>query len=66
MQAQMEAVQDTVEADCQNADCSYPHNPGTDSLTFLAYLQSCGASEMAIANASVWTRAMLGQESQDI
>ncbi|KAB8070883.1 hypothetical protein BDV29DRAFT_193684 [Aspergillus leporis] len=52
MQAQMEAVQDTVEADCQNADCSYPHNPGTDSLTFLAYLQSCGASEMAIANAS--------------
>lgn len=35
-------------------------------MTFLAYLRSRNASETTIASASIWTRAMLGQEPQDI
>ncbi|PYI00440.1 amine oxidase [Aspergillus sclerotiicarbonarius CBS 121057] len=66
MQSEMEAIRDTAEADCQAVDCSRPRDASLDSLSFLAYLQSRHASPAAIANASVWTRAMLGQEPQDV
>jgi hypothetical protein len=55
-----------VEADCQQVDCSQPRDVELDSLTFLAYLKSRSASETAIANTSVWTHEMLGQEPQDV
>ncbi|KAI9933135.1 hypothetical protein MW887_007606 [Aspergillus wentii] len=66
IQQEMERLRDEVEADCQKVDCSRPVDVELDSLTFLAYLQRKGASEAAIANASVWTRAMLGHEPQDL
>lgn len=37
-----------------------------DSMTFAAYLKAKGASPDAIRTASVWTRAMLGHEPEDI
>lgn len=37
-----------------------------DSLTFLAYLHTVGANDEAIAMATIWTRAMLGQDPSDI
>lgn len=55
-----------VEVDCQKIDPARPKDSLLDSMTFLAYLQSRNASDKAIATASVWTRAMLGQEPQDI
>lgn len=55
-----------VEADCQKVSCSRPHDPALDALSFLDYLKSRKASTLAIATASVWTRAMLGQEPENV
>nr|XP_001396062.2 flavin-containing amine oxidase [Aspergillus niger CBS 513.88] len=63
---EIEAIRDTAEQDCQSFSTSRPQSPALDSLSFLAYLHSRNASPIAAANASVWTRAMLGQEPQDI
>ncbi|GLA50749.1 hypothetical protein CBS147343_8724 [Aspergillus niger] len=63
---EIEAIRDTAEQDCQSLSTSRPQSPDLDSLSFLAYLHSRNASPIAVANASVWTRAMLGQEPQDI
>lgn len=62
----MEAVRDMVEADCQKISCASPHDPALDALSFLEYLESRGASAPAIATASIWTRAMLGQEPENV
>ena len=54
------------EADCQALDTWRPDDDSLDSLTFEAYLRSRGASAVALATATVWTRAMLGQDPRDI
>jgi monoamine oxidase len=35
-------------------------------MTFAAYVRSLGASPLALSIASIWTRAMVGQEPEDI
>ncbi|KAJ5786789.1 uncharacterized protein N7503_012001 [Penicillium pulvis] len=60
------SIRDMCEADCQALDAWRPVGPSLDSLTFEAYLRSRDASEVALATATVWTRAMLGQEPRDI
>lgn len=55
-----------VEADCQAVDAWKPEDTALDSLTFEAYLVSRGADPTALTTASVWTRAMLGQDPADI
>lgn len=55
-----------VEAHCQVVDVFNPQDTTLDSLTFEAYLLSRGASKIALATATLWTRAMLGQEPTDI
>ncbi|KAJ6177271.1 hypothetical protein N7485_004185 [Penicillium canescens] len=59
-------IRDMCEADCQALDTWRPDDSSLDSLTFEAYLRSRGASEVALATAIVWTRAMLGQDPRDI
>ncbi|KAF5232434.1 hypothetical protein FANTH_12978 [Fusarium anthophilum] len=59
-------IRDMVEADCQALDKACPQNSEFDAQTFEAYLRSRRASETAIATATVWTRAMLGQDPKDI
>ncbi|KAJ5747148.1 uncharacterized protein N7511_008844 [Penicillium nucicola] len=59
-------IRDMCEADCQALDTWRPDDKSLDSLTFEAYLRSRGASEVALATAMVWTRAMLGQDPRDI
>ncbi|KAJ9131613.1 Amine oxidase [Pleurostoma richardsiae] len=59
-------IRDMVEEDCQAVDVSIPRDTALDSLTFEAYLRSRGASHTAISTATLWTRAMLGQEPADI
>ncbi|EED16989.1 flavin-containing amine oxidase, putative [Talaromyces stipitatus ATCC 10500] len=59
-------IRDMVEADCQTLDPARPQNAEWDSMTFEAYLRARGASAEAIATATVWTRAMLGQDPKDI
>ncbi|KAF9883373.1 hypothetical protein FE257_003540 [Aspergillus nanangensis] len=59
-------IRDMVEADCHTIDPARPQNPELDSLTFEAYLRSRGASDEALATATVWTRAMLGQDPRDL
>ncbi|CCF42994.1 flavin containing amine oxidoreductase [Colletotrichum higginsianum] len=59
-------IRDIVEADCQALDVYRPKNTSFDSLTFEAYLKSRNADAAALATATVWTRAMLGQEPRDI
>lgn len=59
-------IRDMVEADCHTIDPARPQNSEFDSLTFEAYLRSRGATEEAILTATVWTRAMLGQDPRDI
>ncbi|KAI9371908.1 hypothetical protein BJX61DRAFT_509885 [Aspergillus egyptiacus] len=54
------------EADCQALNTWEPMDISLDSVTFEAYLRSRGASEVAVATATVWTRAMLGQDPRDI
>lgn len=55
-----------VEADCHTLDPARPQNTEWDSMTFEAYLRSRGASTESLATATVWTRAMLGQDPRDI
>ncbi|CAG9997122.1 unnamed protein product, partial [Clonostachys byssicola] len=59
-------IRDMVEADCQAVVTWNPQDTNLDALTFEAYLRSRGASETAVATATTWTRAMLGQEPSDI
>jgi len=65
-QKQLVEIRDMVEADCQQVDCPRPEDSTLDSMTFLAYLKSCQASDRAISTAAIWTRAMLGQEPEDV
>lgn len=55
-----------TEADCQALDVWHPNDTSLDALTFEAYLRSRGASPTALATATLWTRAMLGQEPSDV
>jgi monoamine oxidase len=64
--ADVARIRDMCEADCQALDAWKPSDKKLDSLTFEAYLRSSGASETAVATATIWTRAMLGQEPKDI
>ncbi|KAF2720110.1 putative flavin-containing amine oxidase [Polychaeton citri CBS 116435] len=62
-------IRDTTEADCQAVSCASPQsgaNAHFDSMSFATYLRSKGATENAIKTATVWTRAMLGHEPEDI
>lgn len=59
-------IRDMVEADCHTLDPARPQNTEWDSMTFEAYLRSRGASTESLATATVWTRAMLGQDPRDI
>lgn len=59
-------IRDMCEAHCQALDIFNPQDTSLDSLTFEAYLLSRGASKVALATATLWTRAMLGQEPSDI
>ncbi|KAL2867400.1 putative flavin-containing amine oxidase [Aspergillus lucknowensis] len=59
-------IRDMVEADCHTLDPERPHNMEWDSMTFEAYLRSRGAGPESLATATVWTRAMLGQDPRDI
>ncbi|RHZ60123.1 putative flavin-containing amine oxidase [Aspergillus thermomutatus] len=59
-------IRDMCEADCQALDTWKPKDTTLDSLTFEAYLRSRGASDAALVTATVWTRAMLGQDPNDI
>lgn len=54
------------ESDCQKLDIFNPEDETLDSMTFEAYLQSRGASKTSMSTATVWTRAMLGQEPKDL
>ncbi|KAI0111203.1 putative flavin-containing amine oxidase [Nemania sp. FL0031] len=59
-------IRDMCEADCQALDTWKPKETALDYQTFESYLRSRGADEVAMATATVWTRAMLGQEPRDI
>ncbi|TGJ86985.1 hypothetical protein E0Z10_g1712 [Xylaria hypoxylon] len=59
-------VRDMCEADCQALDTWKPKDTTLDYQTFESYLRSRGADDVAVATATVWTRAMLGQEPRDI
>ncbi|RAH81528.1 putative flavin-containing amine oxidase [Aspergillus japonicus CBS 114.51] len=65
-QAHLAAIRDLCEADCQALDAWRPRDPALDRVTFEAYLRARGASEVAVATARVWTRAMLGQDPNDV
>lgn len=54
------------EAECQALDTWKPKDTSLDSQTFESYLRSRGADKVALATATVWTRAMLGQEPRDV
>jgi monoamine oxidase len=55
-----------VENDCQKVDAANPSDPALDSMSFAAYLRSRKADQIAISTATIWTRAMLGQEPEDV
>ncbi|KAB2581350.1 putative flavin-containing monoamine oxidase AofH [Lasiodiplodia theobromae] len=65
-QTHIAQIRDMVEAHCQAVDVFNPKDTDLDSLTFDAYLRRNGASDAAVATATVWTRAMLGQEPGDV
>lgn len=65
-QSHLADIRDMCEADCQALDTWRPKDTSLDAVTFEAYLRSHNASETAIATATVWTRAMLGQDPRDI
>jgi monoamine oxidase len=65
-QQDLARIRDMCEADCQTLDPARPAGTQIDSMTFEAYLRSRGASEEALSTATVWTRAMLGQNPSDI
>ena len=54
------------EEDCQVPSVDNPSSTQLDSVTFEAYLRSRNATETAIKTATVWTRAMLGQDPKDV
>lgn len=54
------------EADCQALDTAQPQDTSLDSMSFEAYLRSRNATDVSIATATVWTRAMLGVEPADM
>lgn len=54
------------EEECQALSVDNPRDTHLDTLTFEAYLRSRGASAASISTATVWTRAMLGQDPKDI
>ncbi|KAH7324912.1 hypothetical protein B0I35DRAFT_348051 [Stachybotrys elegans] len=64
--ADIARIRDMCEADCQALSAWQPRDKSLDSMTFEAYLRSRGASPTSIATATVWTRAMLGQEPRDL
>jgi monoamine oxidase len=59
-------VRDMVEADCQKLDLASEPDKELDSMTFAAYLDNRNATATAVRTATIWTRAMLGQEPTDI
>lgn len=61
-------IRDTVEADCQALEVTAmtSRHVELDAMSFLDYLHKLGANQEAIATATIWTRAMLGQDPQDI
>lgn len=59
-------IRDQTEADCQKLDSIYPNDFELDSMTFAAYLRKIGATEDGLRTATVWTRAMLGHDPEDI
>ncbi|KAI0547061.1 putative flavin-containing amine oxidase [Xylaria curta] len=59
-------IRDMCEADCQALDSWRPKDTTLDYQTFESYLRSRDADDVAMATATVWTRAMLGQEPRDI
>ncbi|KAI1736027.1 putative flavin-containing amine oxidase [Xylaria scruposa] len=59
-------IRDMCEADCQKLDTWRPKDTALDCQTFESYLRSRGADDVAMATATVWTRAMLGQEPRDV
>lgn len=65
-QEHLAQIRDMAEADCQALDVLEPRDASLDSLTFEAYLRSRGADNIALSTATIWTRAMLGQEPRDI
>ncbi|PLB40393.1 putative flavin-containing amine oxidase [Aspergillus candidus] len=64
--AHLADIRDMCEADCQELDTWRLKDTRLDSITFEAYLRSRGASKVAIDTATVWTRAMLGQDPKDL
>ncbi|KAI5199168.1 hypothetical protein AUEXF2481DRAFT_68061 [Aureobasidium subglaciale EXF-2481] len=59
-------IRDMCEADCQALDVFNPKDDTLDVMTFEEYLTSRGASKTSMSTATVWTRAMLGQEPRDL
>ncbi|USW55831.1 Putative flavin amine oxidase, YjgF/YER057c/UK114 family, RutC-like superfamily [Septoria linicola] len=59
-------IRDQAEADCQLLDRAFPADSDLDSITFAAYLRRNGATEDALKTATVWTRAMLGHDPEDV
>lgn len=55
-----------MERDCQQIDPRFPRDAYLDSVTFAEYLRARKADAIALATATVWTRAMLGQEPEDV
>jgi monoamine oxidase len=69
IQKHLGQIRDTVEADCQALACSRVDDARAaqlDSMTFKSYLESLGGSELAVQLGTVWSRAMLGQDSANI
>ncbi|RWA06190.1 hypothetical protein EKO27_g8912 [Xylaria grammica] len=65
-QRKLAGIRDMCEADCQALDTWKPKDTTLDYQTFESYLLSRGADDVAVATATVWTRAMLGVEPRDI
>lgn len=55
-----------VEADCQAVSASEPRSSEMDAVSADAYVASRGAGPEARATVSVWTRAMLGRDSDEV
>ncbi|KAL3421572.1 flavin-containing amine [Phlyctema vagabunda] len=59
-------IRDKVEEDCQKIDVFDPKSTDLDSITFSDYVLRLGAGKTALANATTWTRAMLGVEPTEL
>jgi len=64
--ADVARMRDMCESDCQALDTFNPSSNTSDAMTFEQYLVSRNASPTALSTATVWTRAMLGQEPKDL